>query len=120
MPLLLLLLSSLPANADSQLFDAARQGDVKQVQELLDKGADVNARNKFGATALWFAAYKNRVEVIKLLLARKADPDLRDNVWNSSPLALAVSFGQGDAAKVLLAAKPKGVDDVFISSAMAG
>lgn len=123
MPLLLLLLTSMSAGADAPrdaLFDAARQGDVKKVKELLDKGADVNARNKFGATALWFAAYKNRVEVIKLLLARKADPDLRDNVWTSSPLTLAVSFGSNDAAKLLLASKSKGADDVLLSSAMQG
>src|SRR5262249_20674812 len=106
LPVVLCSLVTALACADAprdQLHEAARQGDVKKVQQLLDQGADVNARNRFGATPLWFAAYKNRADVVKLLLARKADPELRDNVWDSTPLALAASFDSTDAVKLLLA-----------------
>src|SRR5262245_46634705 len=95
-----LVLPFLPAQAENdrdRLHEAARKGDVQTVKDLLAKGADVNARNRFGATALWFAAYKNRTDVIKLLLAHKADPDIADGVWASSPLSLAASFDQLDS-----------------------
>jgi ankyrin repeat protein len=35
-----------------QLFYAARKGDLEQVKSLLSKGADVNAKDKDGGTAL--------------------------------------------------------------------
>jgi outer membrane protein assembly factor BamB len=114
------LFSADPVKDRHQIFEAARIGDVKKVKELLDKGVDVNARNRFGATALWFAAYKNRVEVVKLLIDRKANLDLADEVWDSTPLALASSFGQTESVKLLLAAKARGAESILIRAAMQG
>lgn len=118
----LVLLAS-PAFADPDrdaLHEAARLGDVAKVKALLAKGADVNARNRFGATPLWFAAYKNRTEVVQVLLAAKADPNLADHVWESAPLPLAASFDSAASVKLLLAAKAKGGDNVLITSAASG
>jgi outer membrane protein assembly factor BamB len=103
-----------------QFHDAARRGDVKAVKELLGRVGDVNARNRFGATALWFAAYKDRTEVVKLLLAHKANPDLADNVWAATPLELAASFDNTGSVKLLLAARAKGADAILIRAAVAG
>ncbi len=87
-----------------KLHDAARRGDVKEVKALLAKGAEVNARTRFGATALWMAAYKGRVEVVKLLLAHKANPDTADTVWGFSPLMLALGDERADLVGMLLKA----------------
>src|SRR5262245_65427656 len=91
-----------------QLWDASRRGDVKAVEALLKKGVDVNARTRFGATALWYAAYKGRVGVVKLLLEHKADPNLSDTVWGMSPLQLAVAFGKQELIGPMLDAKGEG------------
>jgi ankyrin repeat protein len=48
-------------------------GDVAKVQLLLDRGAAVNASMKDGTTALLAAARRGNVEVMRLLLDRKAD-----------------------------------------------
>ena len=37
---------------NDQLFEAVRKGDAAAVTSLLDKGADVNAKFRYGATAL--------------------------------------------------------------------
>src|SRR5713101_7701991 len=77
-----------------QFLAAARKGDVEKVNALLAKGVDVNAKTRYGATALWFAAYKGHLEVVKVLLQHKADINSRDTVWGETPLSLAVDDGQ--------------------------
>jgi ankyrin repeat protein len=51
------------------IIAAAWTGHNDAVQFLLDRGADVNAKNKLG-TALMAAAYHGHVETVKLLLSR--------------------------------------------------
>jgi ankyrin repeat protein len=52
---------------------------VKVVTLLLDGGAHVDDRDARGRTALMIAAEGGRTDVVTLLLARGADPSLRDN-----------------------------------------
>ena len=40
------------ADYDSDLIYAAKDGDLNKVKSLISKGADVNAKNKYGYTAL--------------------------------------------------------------------
>ena len=55
---------------NDQLYDAVRKGDVAAVTAALDKGADVNAKFRYGATALFKAAERGHTEIAKLLLDR--------------------------------------------------
>ena len=41
---------------NDQLYEAVRKGDVAAVTAVLDKGADVNAKFRYGTTALFKAA----------------------------------------------------------------
>src|SRR5262245_25459952 len=52
-----------PAVLDKQLLDAVRDGDPVQVRELLEQGADPNARDDAGDTALMRGALYAEVEV---------------------------------------------------------
>jgi len=51
------------------LIDASEKGEVKTVKFLLEKGAKVNAEDKSGKTALDYAAFYGRPEVVALLKA---------------------------------------------------
>ena len=76
---------SVPENLDStmHLLFMASRGDVKGVEDLLDEGVDVNSIDLDGRTALHIAACEGHVEVVKLLLSRRANIDARDR-WGST------------------------------------
>jgi len=48
-------------------MDAAMEGHTSTVQVLLAKGADVNAKSKFGSTALRLAKEKEHKEIVRIL-----------------------------------------------------
>jgi ankyrin repeat protein len=61
-----------------ELAEAAARGDITKVDELIDAGCDPNrAHPRYGNTPLSRACFMNRVEVVKRLLQRGADPNLR-------------------------------------------
>jgi ankyrin repeat protein len=60
---------------------AARSGYPEVVEQLLGKGANVNAHGARGQTALMWAVSQQHPEVVKVLLTHKADVNLRSEVW---------------------------------------
>jgi ankyrin repeat protein len=67
-----------------QLIEAVMAGDVAHVGQLLAAGADVNARDAFGATALMNAASGGNLEMVEALLAAGAEVDAKDELgWTA-------------------------------------
>ena len=83
------------------LLDAARDGKTAIVQSLLDDGAAVNVRNRFGNTPLLYAARMGHLETVKLLIDRGAEIN-KPNLNNISPLTEAAYHGHVDIVQVLL------------------
>ena len=64
----------------NQLFiNAAANGDVGTLHDLILENFDVNAVDRIGATALMYAARNNQIECIKVLLDAGANPSLKTN-----------------------------------------
>jgi uncharacterized protein len=83
------------------LIDAAKKGLVTRVREILQKGADVNARGTWGMTALMWAASKGHVDVVRVLLDKGADVNARAN--NESTALMWTAFaGHRHLVKLLL------------------
>ncbi len=126
---LLFILSLLPLAASAQdakqalndqLWEAARKGDAQSVRALLDKGADVNAKFRYGATALSYAADKGHTEVVKILLERGADVNVRDTFYQATPLQWATQKGHTAIIKALLDKGAEDVDDVLMTGVREG
>ena len=94
-------------------MSAARQGDAAAVARLISAGADVNAANAGGATALMFAALSGDPMVTSLLVGAGARTDAKAKLgWTA--LALAAVKGYTEVAEVLLdAGADQGVRDAY-------
>jgi len=80
------------ATAQILLVDAIKKADKATVCALLQRRADVNAREADGTTPLYWAAAKNDLETAKLLLQAGADVKIA-NRYGVAPIALACING---------------------------
>jgi len=64
--------------SEVSLIDAALDGNTKQVRLALENGADVNAAQDEGHTALMMAAFNGHGKIVELLLDRGARVDSKD------------------------------------------
>ncbi len=70
------------------LMLAAFRGDTAAVLNLLEGGAEVNARDKDGDTALMFAAFRGHALIVALLLQYGANVHARArNGWTAKKAA---------------------------------
>ncbi|HEY6547581.1 MAG TPA: ankyrin repeat domain-containing protein, partial [Vicinamibacteria bacterium] len=98
------------ADSGEALRDAAAAGDLAKVKALLDAGTPLDAGARHGQTALYFAAEKGRLEVVRLLVEKGAKVDYRDRFFGSSPLDMALRGGHFEIARYLLTKGAKGAD----------
>src|SRR3990172_7504907 len=83
------------------LIAAARDGNLAQVQALLDAGANVNAVDEFGKTPLHGAAARGHVEVVRALRAAAgANVNARDD-FGRTPLHEAAERGHVEVVRAL-------------------
>ncbi len=105
---------------NDQLWEAARGGDAAAVTALLDKGADVNAKFRYGATALFKAAERGNVDVVKVLLARGADATVKDTFYGATAMTWALDNKHVEVVRAILEKDATSVADVLMSGVREG
>ena len=114
--------SAAPAAAaiNEELWEAARAGDVARVTKALEKGADVNAKTRYGATALAFASDKGHLAVVKLLLDKGADVNAQDSFYTMRAVDMAMMNKHVDVVNLLMERGSKGAGNILASAVQQG
>jgi ankyrin repeat protein len=102
--------------APSPVADAAERGDTDAVRALLKAGADVNAAQGDGMSALHWTALNGDLKTMNVLLIAGATTEPLTRVGRYTPLHLASSRGHAPAVVRLLDAgsKPGAVTDTGV------
>merc|ERR1719373_104740 len=83
------------------LHEAAKNGDLKVVQEYLERKKPLDSQDHKGITPLGYAIGANRIAVVKLLLDNRANPFAVDASGNSG-LHFAAGYGRKELCEYLL------------------
>ena len=117
--LVALLLPQDPVNSkqalNDQLFEAVRKGDAVAVTALLDKGADVNAKFRYGTTALFKAAERGHTDVVKVLLERGVDVKVKDTFYQTTAMTWALNNNHINVVRLLLEKSSDDAGDVLMT-----
>jgi ankyrin repeat protein len=82
--------NALERSGEAPLFYAANAGSVEMARELIAHGADVNSTEAY-YTPLAAATLRGHLDVVKLLLAKGADPNLSGRGDRQTPVLVAVN-----------------------------
>src|SRR5438552_2925014 len=90
---------------DGKLLEAAKARNTAEVQKLLGEGANANAKDNAGWTALIWAAYFGRTDTVRALLEKGADGDEKDKKGDTA-LRLAEKYKYSSIVALLRRAPP--------------
>ena len=93
-------------NNNNKLIQSSKFGNKETVEKLLKEGADVNAKNSEGYTALILASSNGHKEIVEMLLEKGADVNAKDK-YVYTALELASRNGHTEIVSMLL---EKGAD----------
>jgi ankyrin repeat protein len=86
---------------NKNLIEAVNNGNLLEVEKILQQGADVNAKDKDGWSALHIAVNDVLVEIVNTLVRKGADVAAMDGA-GATPLHYAASRGNIEEIKILL------------------
>ena len=92
------------AAPDAPVADAAMRGDLAALRTLVQNGADVNAAQGDGMSALHWAAQHGNRDMAELLVRAGASLDAVTRIGQYTPLHLASKVGAADVVAALAAA----------------
>ncbi len=85
-----------------QMLLALKENDLHRTQGMILGGVELDCRDYRGRTPLHIACEREALGVVRLLLERKADPNVLDAVHEISPMHIAAYKNQGIMVKHLV------------------
>jgi ankyrin repeat protein len=83
------------------LFEVVKFGNLQQVKMLVERGADVNARDVNEITVLMCAAANGNMDIVKYIVSKGASLNLKD-IGGHTVLYYAASRNQVEIIKFLI------------------
>jgi CheY-like chemotaxis protein len=80
---------------------AAGEGDLEEVQRIVEEGADITLRSKDGRNMIHWAARGGNTELVEFFLEKGVDYKFKDNKGNL-PVVHAIRTANTEIAKILL------------------
>ena len=93
-------------NKELFLIEAAEKNDILGVKMWLMAGADINAKDKWGNTALMLASRYGHTDIVKMLIEAGANVNVKDKNGNTA-LELAKDKGHTKIIELLKEAGAK-------------
>ncbi len=88
----------------SLLHFAARTGDTAKIRSILDAGAAVEGRDKWGMSPLMWACRPDRLEAVRLLIDAGAEVNARDDRGETALMKASKNWETGEVVGFLLEA----------------
>ena len=93
--------SDVQYTSDWNVINLILSGHVEEAKAELDRTKAYNNTDSFGYSALHAAAMANNAELIRWLIARGANPELKNNLGDT-PIFTAINYMAVDAAQALV------------------
>jgi ankyrin repeat protein len=100
--LAIMLLTGAIVPDDRALLDATKRGDVAAVRSLLSEGANPNAAQGDGLSALHLAAQGGHLEIAELLIDARANVEAETRIGAYTPLHLASGGARTPVVRALI------------------
>lgn len=85
------------------LHEAAKSGNIREVEKLINEGENVDVKDSLAYTPLHLACIKGNLEIVELLVSKGADINARnDPRMGDTPLTLATEKGHWQIVKFLI------------------
>lgn len=103
---------------NSRFLEYVMTGDIEKAEISIEKGADINAQDSNGATALMKAVYNQDINMVKMLMKYNPDVNIQDRSKNS-PFLYAGARGYLDILKLIYkTADTKNVVNIYGGNAL--
>jgi hypothetical protein len=95
-------LAAFAGDANEDLLSASRSGDLAGVKTAIEHGAALEAKTSYGQTALYLSAMNGHEDIVRYLLDKGANTNVRDTFYKAPMLGFVLQRKHWEVARLLV------------------